>query len=201
MRSAGGNHLRHEGRLTLPAPGGRGRRGGGGLVLDPQHMKIVDVARVEGRLAVCEVEPVFAPEAPGVAQLQHLRLPILPRLPPRPQGDCIVRPNVRHLLHPQAGAPCGCGHGAHGRQMPAREDVLPDEIAACAVRRVPLIRLCYHLDDGTAPGLEGGIDGSMVGDQMLLTHRLYHLAAQHPVEAARWNWDLPVVAKEEGDAV
>lgn len=57
MRSAGGNHLRHEGRLTLPAPGGRGRRGGGGLVLDPQHMKIVDVARVEGRLAVCEVEP------------------------------------------------------------------------------------------------------------------------------------------------
>lgn len=41
----------------------------------------------------------------------------------------------------EAGAARGINHGAHGGQVAAREDVLPDEVRRRAVRRVPLIRL------------------------------------------------------------
>ena len=47
-----------------------------------------------------------------------------------------------------------------------------------------------HLDNSLAAGLECGADGGEVGGQVLLPHRLYHLAAHHLVEAARLGRDL-----------
>lgn len=52
--------------------------------------------------------------------------------------------------------------------------------------------LHMHLDDGLAAGLQSSVDGREVGDQVLLAHCLYHLAADHLVKAARLRWNLPV---------
>ena len=48
-------------------------------------------------------------------------------------------------LHGEAGAPRCIHHGAHGGQVAAREDVLPDEVRGCAVRLIALVRLRYGL--------------------------------------------------------
>lgn len=48
------------------------------------------------------------------------------------------------------------------------------------------------LDDSGASWPEGAVDGGVEGDQVILPHCLYHLAADYPIEAACCCWDLPV---------
>jgi hypothetical protein len=54
---------------------------------------------IEASLAVGEVEAILAPEAVTVAQRQHFFTLGLPSLPPRPQRDGIVGPNVLAAMH------------------------------------------------------------------------------------------------------
>lgn len=81
--------------------------------------------------------PVLAPEALAVSQRAHLRLALLPRLPPAAQRDGVVGPDVVRVAQRKARAAAGVHDGAQRGQVAAGEDVLADEVAGVAVRLVP----------------------------------------------------------------
>ena len=62
-----------------------------------------------------------------------------------------VLTDVGAVVKGQSTAGAGFHQGSHGGQMAPREDMLPDEVAAAAVRLVPLVWLTDRLHPCSVP--------------------------------------------------
>mmetsp|Transcript_9987 Transcript_9987/g.45606 ORF Transcript_9987/g.45606 Transcript_9987/m.45606 type:complete len:773 (-) Transcript_9987:1659-3977(-) len=166
------------------------------VFLDPRHLKVVDEAMRETRLAVGEIKLKHAQKLAAVPESENGLSPVHHALAPQAKRHRVVFADVVVALQLQPHRVRRAGHGSHGGQVPTRENVGADEVAlALAVALVTLVRHGDDLDGSLTTRLERTGYRVEVPREVFVTHSLEHLDGYHAVVHA------PLVAVVPNDDV